>query len=84
MRLSSLGNLHQEDKSPEDLAFKASGAYFQESQRAVGNRDFILKSLILNLRIRVLNLRTSFLNSHMLGNKGRTSNLKEAWVRPSC
>ena len=28
----------QENKTPEDLALKASGAYFQESQRAVGNR----------------------------------------------
>ena len=28
----------QENKTPEDLALKASGAYFQQSQRAVGNR----------------------------------------------
>ena len=28
----------QENKTPEDLALKATGAYFQESQRAVGNR----------------------------------------------
>ena len=28
----------QENKTPEDPALKASGAYFQESQRAVGNR----------------------------------------------
>ena len=35
----SLGVLHQEDEPLECLALKANGAYFQESQRAVENRD---------------------------------------------
>ena len=30
--------LRQEDKSPEPLALKARGAYFWESQRAIGNK----------------------------------------------
>ena len=31
--------LQQEDESPEHVAFSASGACVQDSQRAVGNRD---------------------------------------------
>lgn len=37
------GVLHQEDKPPEYLASKVSEVYFQDSQRARGNREFILK-----------------------------------------
>ena len=35
--------LHQEDKFPKLLDLKVRGAYFWESQRAMGNRDFTLK-----------------------------------------
>lgn len=43
IKLPSLRVLHQEEESPRPLAFKASGAYFQKTQRTVGNRDFMLK-----------------------------------------
>ena len=67
--LPSLGILHQEDEPPECLALKASGAYFPESQRAVGNRDSTLKG---DIQILICS-----------GVEGRSSNLKEAWVRPT-
>lgn len=35
--LPSLGTLYQEEKPPEHLSLKASEAYLQETQRAVGN-----------------------------------------------
>ena len=35
--------LQREDESPEHLVLKVSGAYFWESQRVIGNRDYILK-----------------------------------------
>ena len=38
IRLPSLEVLHKEDKFSEHLALKGSGAYFQESQRAIANR----------------------------------------------
>ena len=37
IKLPSLGVLHQEDKLPECLALKASRAYFQKTQRVMGN-----------------------------------------------
>ena len=43
MGLHSLEVLHQEETPPEHLALKARGAYVQESQRAVGNKDTIFK-----------------------------------------
>ena len=43
IELSSLGILHQEDVPPEYLALKASGVYFCESQKTVGNRESTLK-----------------------------------------
>lgn len=39
VRLPSPGILHREDKPPKCLALRAGRAYFQESQKAVGNRD---------------------------------------------
>ena len=56
---------------PERLALKPSGAYFPEGQRAVGNnRDSTLKGCTQNLTCS----RT----------QGRSSNLKGAWIRPTC
>ena len=52
------------------MALKASGAYFQESQRTGGNRDSTLKGHIQNLTCS----RT----------QGRSSNLKGVRVRPTC
>ena len=57
-------------RAPQCLALKASKAYFQESQRAVGNRDSTLKRHTKNL----ICSKT----------QGRSRNLKEAWVRPTC
>ena len=37
-KLPSLGTLHQKVEPSESLALKAYGAYFQESQKAVGKR----------------------------------------------
>ena len=36
------GVLHQKDEAPESLTLKEKGAYFWESQRAVGNKDSTL------------------------------------------
>ena len=41
--LPSPGVLHWGDEPAEHLALKARRAYFQEGQRAAGNRDFTLK-----------------------------------------
>ena len=35
--------MYQKDEPPEHLALKISDAYFQETQKTVGNRDSILK-----------------------------------------
>ena len=61
---------YKKDKPPEYLALKASRAYFPEGQRAVGNRDPTHKGHPQNLT----HSRT----------QGRSSNLKGAWVRPTC
>lgn len=45
----SLEVLHQEDEHLENLDLKASGVCFQESQRALGSRDFTLKGAHKNL-----------------------------------
>lgn len=41
--------LLEEDEPPEHLALKASGAYFQESQRAMRNRDSSIRGCTQNL-----------------------------------
>jgi len=38
LRLCSPGILHWEDEPPEHLALKTRGAYFEKSQRAIGNK----------------------------------------------
>ena len=43
IRILSPGVLHQEDKIPGHVPFKASGAYFCESQTAGRNRESTLK-----------------------------------------
>ena len=43
IRLPSTGVLYQEDELPEHLALKISGAFFQEFQKAGGNRHFTFK-----------------------------------------
>ena len=43
IRFPSPGVLHQEGELPEHLALKASGDFFGETQRAVGDRDSTLK-----------------------------------------
>ena len=70
VRFPSPGILHWEDKPPKCLALKASGAYFQESQKAVGNRDSTLKGHTQNL-------------THSK-TQSRSSNLKGGGVRPTC
>lgn len=65
----SLG-LPLEDDAPEHLVLKASGAYFLESQRAVGSRNSALKGHTQNLSCS--------------RPQGRSSNLKGAWVRSIC
>ena len=54
----------QENKTPEDLALKGSGAYFQESQRAVGNRVSTFKGCTQK--------------SHLLQDQSRSSRLTVA------
>ena len=51
------------------FVLKARGAYFQETQRAVGNIHSILQEHTQNLTCS--------------GSQERGSNLKEAWVRPT-
>ena len=65
--LHSPGVLHWKDEYPQYLALKASGAFFQETLWAVGNRDSTLKRYTQN-RIHC-------------GTQGRSSNLKGPWVR---
>ena len=48
IKLSSPGVLHQEDEISEHV-MKASGAYSQETQRAMGNRDSTAKGYTQNL-----------------------------------
>ena len=54
----------------ERLAWKASWACFQETQRAVGNRDSTLKECIQKL-------------THSK-TQDRNSSLKGVWLRPTC
>lgn len=54
-------------QTPECLALKASRAYFQESQRTVGNRNSTLKGHTQNL-------------THSETQK-RSCKLKESWIR---
>lgn len=61
--LPSLRVLLQEDQPPEHLALKASSAYFQESQRAVANRDPTLKRHPQGLT----HSRTQSRSSHLKG-----------------
>ena len=70
IRLLSMEVLCQEDKPPEHLYLKASRAHFQKSQKAEGNRASTLKEWTQNLT-----------HSRI---QGRSSNLKGAWVRPTC
>ena len=63
-RLPSSGLLHKEDKTSEYLFLKARGAYFQETQRAVGNIHSILQEHTQNLMCS--------------GSQGRGNNLKGA------
>ena len=66
-RLPSLVALYQEDKPPECLALKTSRAYFQKSQRTVGNKNSTLKGHTQNL-------------THSETQK-RSCKLKESWIR---
>lgn len=66
-QLPRLGFLHQKDEPLEFIALKASRAIFWESQRAMGNRDSILKEHTPN-----------FTSS---GTLGKSNNLKGALLR---
>ena len=66
IKIPSPGVLCQEDEHPEHLAWKASRAYIQETQRVLRNRDFTLKEHKQNLMCS----RT----------QGRSSNLKGARI----
>lgn len=44
IRLPNLGVQHWEDKPLEHLALKTNRAYYHKTQRAVGNRDYLLKN----------------------------------------
>ena len=66
--LSSPGVLHWEDEPSKCLALKTSGAYFQETQRTVGNIDSTLREHTQDI-----------LCSHT---HGKSSNLKGAWLIP--
>ena len=50
LRIPRAGLLYGEDEPSDRLPLKASGAYFQESQRALGNRDSTLKAGVPNPR----------------------------------
>ena len=62
--------LGQEYETPEHLSLKACGAYFWESQRAVGNRVSTFKGCTQK--------------SHLLQDQGRSCHLPVAWGRPTC
>ena len=47
IRFPSPAVLHQEEESPECLTLKVSGAYVEDSQSTVGNRDSNFKRLTL-------------------------------------
>lgn len=46
---SAWGILYRVEKPAEDLALKANGAYFQETQRGMGNRNSTLTECTQNL-----------------------------------
>ena len=52
--LYSLRVLHWEDKPPEILVLKASGAHFQVSQVAVGKRDSIIEGPLVAQKVKCL------------------------------
>ena len=64
------GILHQEDKPPECLALNTSRTYFLETQRATGNRGSTFKEYKQK--------------PHTLWTQGRGSDVKAAWVKPTC
>lgn len=66
IRLLSPGVLHQEDAVPECLALKVSVAYFQDTQRTLGNRDHSQRA------------QTKF---HTRWRPGRSCHQKRAWIR---
>lgn len=70
IRTPSLGVLHCEDKPRKCLPLKTSGAYVQDSQRAIKNWGCALQGYLWNL--------TRFKSWH------RGHSLKGTWIRPTC
>lgn len=70
MRLPSSQFLHPENELWEHLVLKSNGAYFRESQRAIGHGDPTLKGHTRN-----------FACTEM---QGRSSTLIRSWVRLTC
>ena len=64
------GVLHWKDEPLKYLALKASGDHLQQTQRAVENRGSALKGHTQRLT--------------WFSTQDRSSNLKEAWSRPTC
>lgn len=54
-----------EHKIPESLVLKLSGAYVQESQRAVGNRDSVHEWCVQNLTLSKFQHRDSNLKKYL-------------------